>query len=71
MGMKWKSRLRADRAKRLVRIIWAENYPDKFEIHAPVGGLNVLYVNGREAGIDADILELVKMAEMSHTPHHT
>jgi len=62
MRLWWNSFVCRDRAGRLVRIIWAERYPDMFEIHVGPDGSAVLYLNGREIGSGVDILQLTDQA---------
>lgn len=63
MSLEWKSFFRKDRNGQPVHVIWAERFPDLFEVHVPYLGHSVLYLNAREIGSDSDILRLTTQAQ--------
>lgn len=63
MRLFWNSFARQGKDETVVRIIWAERYPDMFEVHSYPDGNAILYLNSREIGSGRDILELTAQAE--------
>lgn len=63
MRLFWNSFVRDGKDGRTVRVVWAERYPDLFEVHVHPNGRAILYLNSREIGSGNDVLELTDQAQ--------